>query len=111
MDAKTVSRLLFTAATLLTATLPAYSFAHGADVSCEAEDSHHSCTLELDEISPANLSIEVMSLDLYRLSKTSSNSKGNLTLLPRNKSISCSLMPDPAMYSMLVRTTLQRTEF
>lgn len=86
MDAKTVSRLLFTAATLLTATLPAYSFAHGADISCEAEDSQHSCTLELDEISPANLSIEVMSLDLYRLSKTRSNARGEFTFIaPKQK--------------------------
>lgn len=86
MDAKTVNRLLCTATALLTVTLPAYSFAHGADVSCEAEDSHHSCTLELDEISPADLSIEVMSLDLYRLSKTRSNGKGEFSFIaPKQK--------------------------
>ena len=86
MDAKNLNRLLCTAAALLTVTLPAYSFAHGADVSCEAEDSRHSCTLELDEISPADLSIEVMSLDLYRLSKTRSNSKGEFNFIaPKQK--------------------------
>lgn len=86
MDAKTVNRLLCTAAALLTMTLPAYSFAHGADVSCKTEDSHHSCTLELDGISPANISIEVLSLDLYRLSKTRSNAKGEFHFIaPKQK--------------------------
>ncbi|WP_271271665.1 hypothetical protein [Aliamphritea hakodatensis] len=86
MDAKTVNRLLFTAAALLGATLPAHSYADGADVSCEAEDSRRNCTLELDEISPADLSVEVMSLDLYRLSKTRSNAKGEFTFIaPKQK--------------------------
>lgn len=81
MDVKNISRLLCTTAALLTVILPAHSYADGADVSCEAEGSRQICSLELDEISPANLSIEVMSLDLYRLNKTRTDQQGNFNFI------------------------------